>query len=101
MTNIARGELSWMPVFRLMPVAEYRTDPSWRATELQVGCWVRARSEEHARIKVELITGHHEEEPTLPSPWRNPRLTTCVPEDHPPRDLLAGVVLDVNGHTHA
>jgi hypothetical protein len=88
-----------MAVFRLMPIALHRSDPSWRATKLQVGCWVRARSKEHARIKVELITGLDEGEPN--SPWRNPQLTTCVVDGRPPADLPASVVLDENGHTHS
>ena len=46
-----------MQVYRLEPKSATTTDQCWSTTRLKERCWVRARSETDARLKLTLVTG--------------------------------------------
>ncbi len=87
-------------IFRLEPIADGMHDRSWEATELHERCWVRAVSEEYARIAVAAATLKMTDvKPGLPmvhSPWRNDRLTRCTVDDSG-KEIKAGTLVTDSG----
>jgi hypothetical protein len=94
-----------MPTFYLEPKDDDLSAPEWDTTSVKEGVWVTADDENHARMIMQLATpamidqgqGHK----VVFSPWLNPELTTCVPENPPeplPNDKIrttSGKLIDI------
>jgi hypothetical protein len=93
-----------MECFRLEPVAGTEADARWKATRLREGCWIRAKSEEHARRIVEVATvmvvDRKKGDPALYSPWIDPNLTSCITDEPSGRSISDdGTVVSIGGQT--
>lgn len=91
-------------IYRLDPNPDRMADPAWEATNLAEACWVLAQSAGQARMFVELATLRHVErgegQGIRSSPWRDPSLTSCTPDD-PDILIPEGVVVSVGGLTYS
>jgi hypothetical protein len=92
-------------VFRLWPIEDHADDRNWQASALKpTVCWVRARNAEEARAFVQQATIAMVAvkavgiEPVAYSPWVNPRLTGCAPDD-PKIQVPEGIVVTADGQT--
>ena len=91
-----------MQIFYLEPKDGDTSSPRWATSTLQEGCWVLARSEEHARQFVGQATVKMVDmkpgEPILYSPWPDSSLVECRP-DNPGLDIPEGIIVTVSGKT--
>ena len=89
-----------MPIFYLEPLNGDTKDPSWEASYLQEGCWVDAKSEAHARLRVENATAKMRD--VVPGrkivfpPWQQEQLVSCQKSDAP-REFPADKILTRSG----
>jgi len=86
-----------MQVYRLEPKSATTTDQCWSTTRLKERCWVRARSETDARLKLTLVTGiavplrAGQRFPT--SPWIDRDLTECTLDEAPGHQVPRGMIV--------
>ena len=86
-----------MQVYRLEPKSGSISDQSWSTTRLKERCWVLARSETDARLKLTLVTGvvvplrRGKRFPT--SPWINRDLTVCTLDKAPEHEVPPGMIV--------
>ena len=92
-----------MPIFYLTPVYGHTDTPRWAATSLREGCWVVAETEDAARRKVGASTlkmvDYKPGAAKLVSPWLDPSLTDCWPDDKPGLIIPDGIIVTVSGKT--
>lgn len=90
-------------IFRLWPVEGSEDHRDWATSTLKpTSCWVRAHNADDARMLLHLATVVAVKvEPGTPartSPWTNPKLTGCAP-DNPRIDVPNGIVVTEGGKT--
>jgi hypothetical protein len=81
-----------MQVYRLEPKSDTARDQNWSTTRLKERCWVRARSETDARLKLTLVTGIaiplRAGKRFVTSPWIDRDLTNCTLDECPYHEVL-------------
>lgn len=87
-----------MAVYRLEPIPENADSDDWRLSKWKGVCWVDAKDEGEARLKVEAATLKMADGLPAPhSPWPQKLLVTCS-ADHR-KSVPDGVVLRSDGTT--
>jgi hypothetical protein len=93
---------SGLKVFRLEPIAEKLEQPEWDASLLKETCWVRAASENEARLFVERETrtrqAHSPAKLPFFSPWASPAFVLCAVEKEATDDAYPlGTIITTRG----
>lgn len=91
-------------LYRLAPVESMLDRDEWAASTIKEACWVKAASEQKARILVEVETrarqSHSATKLPFFSPWSSSTFTSCTEEgrDAPfHNDLPVGLVVTSRG----